>query len=167
MLWVAVVSLSLASSCKLTAASEAANNNCERLPATLTYTQEEAPRDLSSVVSKDALALRSFCIALYCIDRTFSDACGQIKTTLTVFFLLFYAKQQHRQRLCETWWYRLQIHSTALYFVLYSIVAPGSGGKNQPRPKWCRGRRSGMDGCRITRPCRWALDRNTSHPIDR
>ena len=31
---------------------ESSDKSCERLKATLTYTQEEAPRDLSSVVSK-------------------------------------------------------------------------------------------------------------------
>jgi hypothetical protein len=32
-----------------------ASESCERLKATLTYTQEEAPRDLSTVVSIDVV----------------------------------------------------------------------------------------------------------------
>jgi hypothetical protein len=36
----------------LLAVSVYSNQPCERLKATLTYTQEEAPRDLSSVVSQ-------------------------------------------------------------------------------------------------------------------
>ena len=35
----------------LSVAAVAADSKCERLKATLTYTQEKAPRDLSSVVS--------------------------------------------------------------------------------------------------------------------
>ena len=35
----------------LSLAAVAAESKCERLKATLTYTQEKAPRDLSSVVS--------------------------------------------------------------------------------------------------------------------
>ena len=36
-----------------------AEQSCEKLKATLTYTQEEAPRDLSSVVSNDAVVASS------------------------------------------------------------------------------------------------------------
>ena len=35
---------------------ESSDKSCERLKATLTYTQEEAPRDLSSVVSNIGVA---------------------------------------------------------------------------------------------------------------
>ena len=41
----------LVTTCLPAWATVAADSNCERLKATLTYTQEKAPRDLSSVVS--------------------------------------------------------------------------------------------------------------------
>ena len=38
---------------------------CERLKATLSYTQEKAPRDLSGVVSETSITLSLYCIAKY------------------------------------------------------------------------------------------------------
>ena len=57
------------------------NQPCERLKATLTYTQEEAPRDLSSVVRQ--LVVVHGChhpiilnITHFCPSRPFVASCG-------------------------------------------------------------------------------------------
>jgi hypothetical protein len=42
-----------------TSSVSAFEHKCERLKATLTYTQEEAPRDLSSVVSDEGRSARA------------------------------------------------------------------------------------------------------------
>ena len=48
--WLLLALLSLSAT---VSPAESKENSCDRLKATLTYTQEEAPRDLSSVVSDE------------------------------------------------------------------------------------------------------------------
>jgi len=112
-----ILLISLSTSCRFvpfTAASATeGSKNCERLQETLTYTQEEAPRDLSSIVS-----LLFVSDSIPCLNRSQHHLCPIIP------YLLY----QHLERLflCNS------VHSPNL--------ASGSCWKNKPsawRCRWC------------------------------
>ena len=164
-----LIAVSIASCWRLPsiAASEAAGSKkCERLQDTLTYTQEEAPRDLSSVVRTVQCNIWFWfwtmvaniipCHAIQChsnhcyflsVEHPLDPILSfHIRSAASVFLLLYNLTAYHIARAC---------------------LASGSCGKNKPLAWRSRWRRSGMDGCRIARPSRWAHYRNHCHPPHR